>query len=61
MTSWQTIDWQRHERWVRVAGRWANVVEMLIGLYRSAETGQTVNFPAPKMEDYVPPVARPRA
>lgn len=37
------------------------VVEMLIGLYRSAETGQTVNFPAPELEDYVPPVARPRA
>ncbi|MBX9451389.1 MAG: Gfo/Idh/MocA family oxidoreductase [Mesorhizobium sp.] len=37
------------------------VVEMLIGLYRSAETGQTINFPAPELEDYVPPVARPRA
>ena len=36
------------------------VVEMLIGLYRSAETGQTINFPAPELEDYVPPVARPR-
>ncbi|TKT69319.1 Gfo/Idh/MocA family oxidoreductase [Aquamicrobium sp. LC103] len=36
------------------------VVEILMGLYRSAETGQTVNFPAPELEDYVPPVARGR-
>ena len=34
------------------------VVEMLMGLYRSAEIGQTVHFPAPELEDYVPPVAR---
>ncbi|MEO4000068.1 Gfo/Idh/MocA family oxidoreductase [Mesorhizobium sp. CAU 1732] len=34
------------------------VVEMLIGLYRSAETGETVRFPAPELEDYVPRVAR---
>ncbi len=34
------------------------VVEMLIGLYRSAETGETVHFPAPDLEDYVPLVAR---
>jgi predicted dehydrogenase len=34
------------------------VVEMLIGLYRSAETGETVRFPAPDLEHYVPVVAR---
>ena len=36
------------------------VVEILIGLYRSAEIGQTVHFPAPELENYVPLVARPR-
>jgi predicted dehydrogenase len=36
------------------------VVEMLMGLYRSAELGETVRFPAPELENYVPPVARPR-
>ncbi|WP_442582460.1 Gfo/Idh/MocA family protein [Mesorhizobium sp. ASY16-5R] len=36
------------------------VIEMLIGLYRSAEIGQTVHFPIPDLEDYVPLVARPR-
>ncbi len=36
------------------------VVEILMGLYRSAEIGQTVHFPAPELETYVPPVARPR-
>ena len=35
------------------------VIEMLIGLYRSAEIGQTVHFPIPDLEDYVPLVARP--
>jgi len=34
------------------------VVEILIGLYRSAEIGATVTFPAPDLEDYVPLVAR---
>ncbi len=34
------------------------VVEMLMGLYRSAETGETVRFPAPELEDYMPVVAR---
>lgn len=34
------------------------VIEMLIGLYRSAEIGQTVYFPIPDLEDYVPVVAR---
>jgi hypothetical protein len=29
-----------------------------MGLYLSAETGATVRFPAPELEDYVPPVAR---
>jgi predicted dehydrogenase len=36
------------------------VVEILMGLYRSAEIEQTVKFPAPDLEYYVPPVARPR-
>ena len=35
------------------------VVEMLMALYRSAETGQTVQFPVGDLENYVPPVARP--
>jgi predicted dehydrogenase len=34
------------------------VVEMMMALYRSAETGQTVRFPAPELEDYVPPGLR---
>jgi predicted dehydrogenase len=34
------------------------VVEILIGLYRSAEIGKTVRFPADDLENYVPPVAR---
>ncbi len=35
------------------------VAEMLMALYRSAEIGQVVTFPAPDLESYVPPVARP--
>ena len=35
------------------------VVEMLMGLYRSAELGRTVTFPDPELETYVPLVARP--
>ena len=35
------------------------VVEMLMGLYLSAEKGETVRFPAPELEDYMPMVARP--
>ena len=34
------------------------VAEMLMALYRSAELGQVVKFPAPELESYVPPVAR---
>lgn len=34
------------------------VMEMLMALYRSAETGQTVYLPAEELETYVPPVAR---
>lgn len=34
------------------------VVEILMGLYRSAEIGETVRFPAAELEDYVPVVAR---
>jgi predicted dehydrogenase len=37
------------------------VVEMLMALYRSAELGRTVTLPDPKLESYVPPVARVRA
>jgi predicted dehydrogenase len=36
------------------------VMEMLMALYRSAETGRTVNLPSKELETYVPPVARPR-
>jgi len=35
------------------------VMEMLMGLYRSAELGETVRFPDPELETYVPVVARP--
>jgi predicted dehydrogenase len=34
------------------------VVEMLMGLYLSAEREETIRFPAPELEDYVPAVAR---
>ena len=34
------------------------VVEMLMGLYRSAEFGRTIYFPDPELETYVPEVAR---
>lgn len=34
------------------------VVEILMGLYRSAETGQTIKFPLIGLEDYIPPTAR---
>ncbi|OKL43782.1 Gfo/Idh/MocA family protein [Pseudovibrio exalbescens] len=34
------------------------VVEILMGLYRSAEIGETVKFPAHDLTDYVPVVAR---
>ena len=34
------------------------VMEMLMGLYRSAELGRTVQFPDPELEHYVPLVAR---
>jgi predicted dehydrogenase len=34
------------------------VVEMLMALYRSAETGTTLYLPAEELEEYVPPVAR---
>jgi predicted dehydrogenase len=36
------------------------VMEMLMALYRSAETGRTINLPSKELETYVPPVARPR-
>lgn len=34
------------------------VVEILMGLYCSAELNKTINYPAPELEDYVPLVAR---
>ena len=34
------------------------VVEMLMALYRSAETGSTIYLPDDELETYVPPVAR---
>jgi predicted dehydrogenase len=34
------------------------VVEMLMALYRSAETGNTIHLPNEDLETYVPPVAR---
>ena len=34
------------------------VVEMLMALYRSAETGSTVHLPDDGLETYIPPVAR---
>jgi predicted dehydrogenase len=34
------------------------VVEMLMALYRSAETGRTIHLPDEELETYVPPVAR---
>jgi predicted dehydrogenase len=34
------------------------VTEMLMGLYRSAETGRTIEFPAAELGEYVPPVAQ---
>lgn len=34
------------------------VMEILMGLYRSAELGETVRFPDPALENYVPVVAR---
>jgi len=34
------------------------VVELLMALYRSAEIGQVVHFPAAGLENYIPPVAR---
>ncbi|SDR01383.1 Gfo/Idh/MocA family oxidoreductase [Pseudovibrio sp. Tun.PSC04-5.I4] len=37
------------------------VVEILMGLYRSAEIGATVKFPIEDLTNYVPPVARVNA
>jgi predicted dehydrogenase len=34
------------------------VVEMLMALYRSAETGNTIHLPDDELETYIPPVAR---
>jgi pimeloyl-ACP methyl ester carboxylesterase len=27
-SGWRSIDWREHQRWVRVDGRWANVIEI---------------------------------
>jgi len=37
------------------------VMEILMALYRSAETGQTINLPCPELEEYIPLVARQSA
>jgi predicted dehydrogenase len=34
------------------------VIELLMAVYRSAETGQAISFPCPELEEYIPPVAR---
>ena len=34
------------------------VIEMLMALYRSAETGKIVKLPSKELEKYIPPVAR---
>ncbi len=34
------------------------VVEILMAIYRSAELGQTITFPCPELETYIPAVAR---
>ncbi len=34
------------------------VMEILMALYRSAEIGETITFPCPELESYIPPVAR---
>ena len=34
------------------------VTEMMMALYRSAETGRTIELPSAELEEYVPPVAR---
>ena len=34
------------------------VLEMLMGLYKSADTGTLTRFPDAELEDYVPVVAR---
>ena len=36
----------------------AAVIELLMALYKSAETGRTVYLPDPNLEDYTPAVAR---
>ena len=41
---------------------WADglaVVELLMGLYRSAELRRTISFGDEDLTDYIPPVARP--
>lgn len=35
------------------------VMELLMALYKSAETGRTVSFPDPELDTFVPAVARP--
>jgi predicted dehydrogenase len=49
---------RRGERPLETFHDGVTVVEMLMALYRSAETGKTLFLPAEELEDYVPPVAK---
>ena len=49
---------RRGERPIETFHDGVAVVEMLMALYRSAETGRTVVLPNDELETYIPPVAR---
>jgi len=50
---------RHHRRPIETFHDGVAVAEMLMALYRSAEIGQVVILPAPELETYVPPPARP--